>query len=146
MAMLALGCIAGPARVEASGLGCNVATPPLAFGTYAPLSGAQLTASGTATVSCLILGGTVQVALSTGSGTFAQRTLVGPAGATLKYNLYTDSAYTTIWGDGTLGTGTVTVNVPLLAPQSATIYGRISGGQDVPVGSYSSTITATITF
>ncbi len=146
IAALAVGCIASPPRAEASGLGCNVSTTPLVFGSYAPLSGAQLTASGAASVNCLILGGTVQIALSSGGGSFTPRTMLGPGGAKLKYNLYTSAAYTTIWGDGTSGTATVALVVPLLAPASATIYGLVPGAQDVPVGSYSSTVTATITF
>ena len=146
MALVAMACIADPSRVGALALGCTVATPTLTFGTYAPLSGAPQTANGTVTVNCTV-GASVQIALSSGNGTFAQRTLLGPAPAFLTYNLYTDAAFSTVWGDGTLGTQTVLVNVPLLlTPASATIYGMIPGAQNVPVGSYSTTITTTITF
>ena len=61
----------------------------------------------------------------------------------LNYNLYLDSARTTIWGDGTSGTSFITESP---APQNRTyrVYGRTPLGQDVSVGLYTDTITVTI--
>lgn len=64
--------------------------------------------------------------------------------AFLSYQLYQVSPATTVWGNtsGTAppavtGTGT---------NQNFTVYGRITEGQNQPVGSYSDTVVATVTF
>jgi spore coat protein U domain-containing protein, fimbrial subunit CupE1/2/3/6 len=51
-----------------------------------------------------------------------------------------------IWGDGTGGTQTYSALIAL--PQSVVVpvYGRVPSGQDVAVGAYVDTITATILF
>jgi spore coat protein U-like protein len=85
------------------------------------------------------------VKLSTGiSGSYAVRTLVS-GGDTLQYNLYTTSARTDIWGDGTAGTTFMSYpahNNPL----NRNIFSKIPRLQDVAVGSYSDSITITIEF
>ena len=124
---------------------CTVSATAPNFGSYAPLSGASKSASGTVTVPCTT-GGSVTIKLSAGNGTFAARTLLGPSGATLQYNLYTDAAHTMIWGDGTAGTVTVSGSVPNNSSGTATIYGFIPASQDVKVGTYSATITVTVSF
>ncbi len=129
----------------AAASGCTVSASPPSFASYAPLSGASVSASGTVTATCAT-GGTVTAKLSIGNGTYAARTLLGPAGATLNYNLYTDAAHSMIWGDGTAGTVTVSGTLPNGTPATATVYGYIPGGQDVKVGTYASTITVTLTF
>jgi spore coat protein U-like protein len=65
--------------------------------------------------------------------------------ATLKYNLYTTSADTTLLGDGTSSSSTLT-GTGTGAAQATTIYGAIPAGQYVTPGSYSDTITATISY
>ena len=140
LAWLSLG-----ADIDASGLGCTVSATTPSFASYVPASGSAVTASGTAHVACTI-GGTVVVTISSGSGTVAARKLVASGGATLNYNLYTDVNHTLVWGDGVTG-NSVTLNVPtLLGGASAPVYGLVPGGQDVPVGTYSSTLTMTATF
>ena len=139
MATLALGCITA-AGADAS---CTFSATAPIFGTYNPVGGATLTANGLAQAICNPQA-TVIVTLSSGSGTFAQRTLLGPKSPVLNYNLYVDAAFTQIWGDGTQGTATV--GGTFTGTGQATIYGRVPGGQDVPIGTYSSTITATLTF
>ena len=75
----------------------------------------------------------------------AQRTLT-KTGASLNYNLYTDSTYTSIWGDGTTGTTVSGVGSNGSTGITKTIYGSIPEGQDVPAGAYTDSITITITF
>ncbi len=62
----------------------------------------------------------------------------------LVYSVYTDNGRTTVWGNSTgvdvvasTGTG---------AQQSFTMYGRAPAAQTAPAGSYSDTITVTVTF
>ena len=63
----------------------------------------------------------------------------------LAYELYQDGSRSTVWGDSGGA-----VNNPGAAPSSAartlTVYGRVSAGQSVSVGSYSDTVVATVTF
>ncbi len=63
---------------------------------------------------------------------------------TLQYNLYTTSGHTNVWGDGTGSTRTVGGNGTSSSTQ--TIYGNIPAGQDVSAGTYSDSITLTISF
>jgi spore coat protein U-like protein len=66
---------------------------------------------------------------------------------TLNYNLYTSGAYTTVWGDGTASTGTVTGSgAGLLSTSPHTVHGRLFQGQDLPPAAYASTITVTVDY
>ena len=65
---------------------------------------------------------------------------------TLNYALYKDSARTTLWGDGTLSTASIT-GTGTGAAQANTIYARVPGSQTtVPTGAYADTVAITITF
>ncbi|KCZ59657.1 hypothetical protein HY30_13710 [Hyphomonas chukchiensis] len=64
---------------------------------------------------------------------------------TLSYNLYTNSGYGTVWGDGTGGSSDVT-GTGSGSVQDLTVYGRMPAGQGEPAGDYSDTVTATITY
>lgn len=119
----------------------------LAFGTY---SGSVLNVNGSVSLTCTD-GDSYSVALNVGSGsgaTFANRILTNPSPAgTLNYNIYTTNALTTVWGDGTSGTGTVS-GTGTGATQTLTAYGQIPAGQTATVtpGNYTDTVTVTVTF
>jgi spore coat protein U-like protein len=76
--------------------------------------------------------------------------MTGP-GDTLTYNLYTTAANTTVWGNGTSGTATVSgsFTVPAGAGNSGflthTVYGLIGGSQNVTPGAYSTATPITVT-
>lgn len=131
---------------------CTITSTPISFGNYDPLSPIALTSTGTLGFSCNLgvsLGGiNFTIALNTGSsGAFAARTMKN-GGNTLSYNLYTAASDTTVWGDGTAGTSTVTGTYPSTGapPVNTTVYGLIPAQQNVLSGSYSDSITATVTF
>ena len=63
---------------------------------------------------------------------------------TLIYDLFTDSACTVIWGDGTGGSSMMTVTRN--STTTLYIYGEIPAGQDVAAGIYTDNIIATVTF
>jgi spore coat protein U-like protein len=135
---------------------CTISATPVAFGTYNPLTGAATVSTGSVTASCtLVSGSNTTVSLvssySTGSsGTFMNRSMLSGANQ-LTYNLYFDAAYTQIRGDGTGGsqTGGATFNLSnsnKTDSTTSTIYGRAPASQDVAAGTYSDTITVTITY
>jgi spore coat protein U-like protein len=131
---------------------CTITSTAISFGNYDPLSATALASTGTLGFSCnfgVSLGGiNFTISLSPGSsGTFAARTLKSGAN-TLNYNLYTTVTDTTIWGDGTAGTATVTGTYPSTnaPPVNTTVYALIPAQQNALSGSYTDSIIATVTF
>ena len=133
---------------------CTVAANPLAFGTYTPGGGA-VKVSSTLNVNCTKTT-PFTVALNAGTTTgdaFTQRLLQNQTAGdadTLQYNLYTSNTYATVWGDGTGSTGTVTGTGTGIATSVAeTVYGQLvdsTANQNVSPGSYTDTITVTVSF
>jgi len=122
---------------------CGVSATALAFGNY---TGAVATTSSTLTVTCSN-STAYNIGLSVGSGTNATvttRSMTGPNSASLSYQLYQDSGYSTYWGQ-TVGTDTL-AGTGTGAAQAITVYGQIPASEYVAAGSYSDTITATITY
>ncbi|MDQ0040197.1 Csu type fimbrial protein [Variovorax boronicumulans] len=128
---------------------------PLAFGNYDPSSltpkdnTTAINVVGTVTGLGILVTLSYSIGLSAGTGgSIANRQLTGPGSTPLLYNLYTTNARTAVWG-----AGTVTDSYSALAsvggnsvPRSYTVYGRIPIGQYVAPGSYSNTITVTVTY
>jgi spore coat protein U-like protein len=137
---------------------CTVSTTGVAFGIYDPLGATPTDSTGNVTIVCNYLsGGATQiaysVALSTGSsGTYVPRQL--RAGTTaLNYNLYIDSARSTVWGDGgaatSVASGSATIGPGVgngRREDSRTIYGRVPAAQDALPGSYGDSIIVTLVF
>lgn len=131
---------------------CSVSAQPTAFGSYNPVAGTVVDTTGQITVTCtavLSIAVSYTISLSAGgSGSATARRMSG-ASATLPYNLYTDSTRSTIWGNGTGGTGTVSDGYALallVVARSYSVYGRIPGGAIVPAGAYTDTLTVTVTY
>jgi spore coat protein U-like protein len=123
---------------------CIVSATAMAFGNY---TGAVNNATSTVTVTCTSTT-TYTVGLSAGLATGAtvttrQMAITQPAGA-LNYGLFTNATWTTNWGNTSAtnwvsGTGNG-------AAQPLTVYGQIPANQYVTPGSYTDTITATVTY
>jgi spore coat protein U-like protein len=126
--------------------GCEVSAPnDLSFGTATFLDTA-LTATADFSVRCTN-GTTGTISLNGGSGSsgsVATRTMESGANA-INYSLYTNSSHTTIWGNGTSGTSTVTHN-GTGSTTSLTIYGQVPSQSPPPVATYSDTITITVSY
>jgi spore coat protein U-like protein len=126
---------------------CTITASDLAFGAVDANPAANVDAQTTLNVTCT-LGTTYSIALDKGlssTGTVAMRQMQNGTNK-LNYTLYTTTARTTVWGDGTLSTstsnGTGTGN-----SQALTVYGRVPSGQsNLAAGNFSDTITATITY
>jgi spore coat protein U-like protein len=67
-----------------------------------------------------------------------------PSSSLLHYKLFSDSGHTINWGN-TVGTDTVS-KTGSGAAQTLTVYGQVPAGQYVTSGSYSDTITVTLTY
>lgn len=124
---------------------------PLAL-TYDPVV-ANLTAPATSTaaltVSCtngsastITLGQGVNAATASTDAIPARRALNGTANY-LSYALYQDSGDVTIWGN-TSGTGLAHTGTGNL--DEVIVYASMPGAQNVPAGTYSDSVVATVTF
>jgi spore coat protein U-like protein len=134
---------------------CTVSASNINFGNYTPGAGA-LTGNSTISVKCTKTT-PYTVALSAGSttgGSYAQR-LMAYGAETLQYNLYTAAAFTTVFGDGTLGTGTGSGTGAGLGAvaQTYTAYGRLvdstanqNAAPNAAATTYSDTVTVTVTY
>jgi spore coat protein U-like protein len=130
-------------HLQQTASGCGITANNLNFGNY---SGAQLTATTTISVGC---SGNTPYNVGLNQGTWGgasvtTREMTGPGGAGLGYALYRNSGYSANWGN-TVGTDTAAGNGNN-AIQSLTVYGLIPAGQSVPMGSYTDTIIATLTY
>lgn len=122
---------------------CTVSATTMAFGSY---SGALLNSTSTISATCTNLT-PYNIGLSAGLATGATvttRKMTGPSGSLLNYNLFSDSGRTINWGN-TVGTDTV-AKTGTGAAQALTVYGQTTAGQYVRPGSYTDTITVTLTY
>ena len=87
---------------------------------------------------------TVGLDVGTGTGaTVAVRKMTSGAN-TVNYSLYTDSGRAIVWGN-TVGTDTVAATGSG-ASQSYTVYGRVTAQTTPAPGTYSDTVTVTVTY
>jgi len=130
---------------------CTIGVTAVSFGNYETFSSNPTDAAGTITVNCgfRVVRATVTLGVSSTSGTFNPRRMKQSGGSDLlAYNVYTNPARTVIFGDGTGGTSNILLRRPTGPPrdwsETITTYGRIPPGQDVSVGTYSDTLSATV--
>jgi spore coat protein U-like protein len=136
---------------------CNVTTGGIAFGVYSPLSTVGTASTGALKVTCTGTGTgrrggnvTAILSLSTGlSGNYASRTMFSATNV-LNYNIYWNTAYNQIVGDGTGGSSTGSANMTVTVGNSAqvtnTVYGYIPPLQNAAAGGYTDVITVTVTY
>ena len=129
---------------------CSVSAATLVFPPYLAGAGAQ-TGTTTVKVSC-VKGSPFNVGLGFGNTTgssYSPRLLSNGAN-TLQYNLFTSSAYSTVWGDGSgstqylSGTGNGTAN-----PVPLTVYGLLpdnAANQAAAAGTYSDSILVVVVY
>ena len=126
---------------------CAVATTGFAFGSYDVFTLTNRDSTGTLTVSCTVtVNARVTLGPSATSGNIVGRQM-RPASGTdrLAYNLFINSARTTVWGDGVSGGSALVFRVVLGRPAARTIFGRIPPGQDVAAGTYNDQVVITVT-
>ncbi len=128
---------------------CTVSASSVAFGNVNVISTNAATGTGGITVKCTN-GTSWSATASVGNGPGASVTTRrmrhdADSTKTLNYVLYTDAARTTLWGDGTSGAAISTVGTG--SEQARTIYASVPTGQnDAALGSYSDSVTVTVTY
>ena len=130
---------------------CSMNTTSMAFGTYdGVVANASNALEATATVISTCTSGaealiTMNAGASAGSGSAdapVRRMTAGP-GKYLDYQVYSDAARDTVWGN-TVPTGVALTGTGV--PQSLIVYGSIPSAQVVPEGDYSDQIYVTISY
>jgi spore coat protein U-like protein len=127
---------------------CTISTAALAFGSYDPVvahASTNLDGTGTVIVACT-KGATATVGLGFGSNASGStRRLTDGSSNYLTYELYQDAGHTTVWGNS--GADLYSPGAaPSKAARNFTVYGRVASNQDVPAGSFSDTVVATVNF
>ena len=149
-ALLLLGlAAAGPA--QAGTCTFNTGGVLVNFGAYSA-AGSDVDATGTVQFTCIpdalalqvLVAYTVSIDSGTGNpASFNPRKLKFGANA-LNYNLFTDPARLSIFGNGSPGTAPVSGNCAAVC--TTTVYGRVFAGQSGPAGGYADEVVVTLDF
>jgi len=125
---------------------CSVSASALSFGTSVP-SPMTAAVDGRADITATCTNGrTYSIGLSAGGGanaTEALRQMTGSGGGTVNYAIYSDAGFTTVWGNS--GTSLVRQTGNGVA-QSWPAYGRMPLQTGVVAGTYTDSVTVTVTF
>ncbi len=133
---------------------CTISAGALSFGGYDPITAnASTNLNGTAGLSVSCTGGAAGVITlgqgsngatsSSDSAPLRQASNGAGTPSFLSYALYQDTGRTTVWGN-TAGTGASYTGTG--SQTLVTVYASVAAGQNVPAGSYSDTVVATVTF
>ena len=130
---------------------CSMNTSSMAFGAYDGVgANASIALKATATVISTCTSGaealiTMNAGASAGSGSASApvRRMTTGTGKYLYYQVFSDVAHDTVWGNTAL-TGVALTGTG--SPQTLTVYGSIPSAQMVPEGEYSDQIIVTITY
>ena len=124
---------------------CTIQANNVDFGTYNAAVATPTDATSTITVRCT-LSTPFRVLLNGGStagGTIMNR-LMSNGTSTVGYQLFTDNARTSVWGDGAQGMGHSGVGTG--TSTSLTVFARMSPNQFVQAGVYTDLVTATLEY
>jgi spore coat protein U-like protein len=128
---------------------CTLTTGAIAFGAYDPVGAnatagtGDLTGNGHVYVACT-KGAAATIDLGNGGAADANSRRLTSGANNLTYQLYRSDG-TTVWGAGA-ATGGVTYSSTSKAQTDLVVVGKVPGGQDVPAGTYTNTIVATVNF
>jgi spore coat protein U-like protein len=121
---------------------CDASVTEVDFGRFDDEADGEIT--GQLTVTC-DRPTAFEVSASPGYGSYRERTMFGPRGAVLRYNLYVDAARRRVWGDGEAGgTARIVGRSDGRKAVTYTIYGRVPGGQTVRAGGYRDTVKVSV--
>lgn len=123
----------------------SVTAAPLNFGNYigqAVNQTSAITVTGTNGTSYSV---SIDQGQGTGAGLNSRKMTKSGGTSTLDYQLYTSSARTAVWGNGTAGTATVS-GTSTGVQQTLNVFGTIPANQTPLIGSYSDTLVVTVTY
>ncbi|QJR14835.1 spore coat protein U domain-containing protein [Usitatibacter palustris] len=131
---------------------CTVTSSPIAFGSYDSLAAGATTATGALQLTCS-QGTTPSVAVGLGGNALATQRRMVNAGNYLPYNVLqptSNAANAACTGATTdypsVAPGFALTAAPSTAARTFNLCGSIAPGVSVPIGAYSDTVLATITF
>jgi spore coat protein U-like protein len=138
---------------QAACIASTVSTSGVAFGSFNPLAGQSANTTGTISVTCTgvaLTTASYTITIASGHGSFLARKMVSGSN-NLTYNLYRDSAFTQVWGDGSGSTFTVhdsvTIPITLSITTNYVAYSRIASGQNAAkAGTYADSLLVTVTY
>jgi len=141
--------VAAPARAQS----CSVSATTMSFAPYNAYSGLTVDATSMVTMTCtglLFIGVAYEVRLDGGqeANIAARKMRQGATANKLAYQIYLNSGYSTVWGDGVQGSsfsGTMLLGL-FSRTQTRTVYGRIPASQQVNSGNYSDGPVMTIIY
>lgn len=128
---------------------CAVSSGTLNFGSSIDPTSASVPVDSSTTLTVLCTATTpYSVALNAGANAggpsnFTARAIKSGT-HTIGYQIYTDAARTTVWGDGT--SSSVSAGTGTGSNQSLTVYGRLPALTGAVPGTYTDTVTVTITY
>lgn len=142
--------------VSRAAASCTVSAVGPAFGAYSPANTNPTLANGSVTATCTWTGGgptnvNLVASYSAGnSGSYPNRWMLSGTNR-LNYNIYFESNFQTIRGNGSNGTQTGSASLRVsngtrTATATGVIYGRIPAQQDAVPGNYADLITITMTY
>lgn len=137
---------------------CSVSSTGMAFGAYEPLTfagkllSADRTSMATVSLACTAIGagGSYSIALGPSpqdNATFPRYLSHDAGGPSMAFNIYLDAGYSVVWADAFTGS-VLSGSIPAGdSSRNHTVFGRVPGGQNqLRAGSYSTTLTMTVTF
>ena len=144
IALLGAVFIVSPARAQ-----CGISATNVAFGNVDVVSGGPITTTGTITIACPggfgnfpFLWLCISIGVGSNSTSVNNRTMKNGANA-LNYQLYTDSAMTTIYQYTPPNQFSVPYNNTTGATVNSTVYGKILSSPTAPPGSYTDSYSTT---
>lgn len=132
-------------------MSCTISAGAMTFGSYDPTSGTDNDATATLTSTCTS-GGAAVITMNDGVSNQTDSTDAAPLRAMLDggdpsqeltYQLYSDSAGGTVWGNTEATGKAITANG---TAQTFTAYGRIPHSQTVSEGTFTDSVLVTLTY
>ncbi|MDG1702942.1 MAG: spore coat U domain-containing protein, partial [Pseudomonadales bacterium] len=132
-------------------MSCTISAGAMNFGSYDPTASAANDATATITSTCTS-GGAAVITMGQGNGEVSGSSEAAPLRAmsdgqeveqTLAYQLYSDSAGGTVWGNTEATGKAITADG---SAQNFTAYGRIAQGQTVGAGTFSDSVLVTLNY
>ena len=126
---------------------CDIQTSPLAFGDYDPIAQhatQPLDREASVILTCT-KGTSATIGLSVGQHALGAARHMSNGSAVLRYDLFSNADRTQPWGESSadqVDTG----EAPSDAPRTFVVFGRIPAGQDIPIGTYTDSVVATVVF